>query len=59
VLYVYGPADMFVEQINTSSGTYEAYGNQTGHTGTWTTPLGYDGQYINTDTGLIYMRARI
>jgi RHS repeat-associated protein len=33
-------------------------GNQTGHTGTATTPLGYDGQYTNTDTGLIYLRAR-
>jgi hypothetical protein len=25
--------------------TYDAYGNFTGHTGTATTPLGYDGQY--------------
>ena len=38
--------------------TYDAYGNQTGHTGTATTPLGYDGQYTNSDTGLIYLRAR-
>ncbi len=38
--------------------TYDAYGNQTGHTGTSTTPLGYDGQYTNADTGLIYLRAR-
>jgi len=37
---------------------YDAYGNQTGHTGTATTPLGYDGQYTNSDTGLIYLRAR-
>lgn len=27
--------------------------------GTVTTPLGYDGQYTNSDTGLIYMRARV
>ncbi len=37
--------------------TYDAYGNKTG-TGTSTTPLGYDGQYTNSDTGLIYLRAR-
>jgi RHS repeat-associated protein len=39
--------------------TYDAYGNTTGHTGTATTPLGYDGQYTSSDTGLIYMRARV
>ncbi len=38
--------------------TYDAYGNPTGTTGTVTTPLGYDSQYTNTDTGLIYLRAR-
>jgi RHS repeat-associated protein len=38
--------------------TYDAYGNQTGHTGTATTPLGYDAQYTSSDTGLIYLRAR-
>jgi RHS repeat-associated protein len=41
-----------------ASFTYDAYGNQTGHTGTVTTPLGYDGQYTDSDTGLIYLRAR-
>lgn len=39
--------------------TYDAYGDQTGHTGTAATPLGYDAQYTSTDTGLIYMRARV
>lgn len=39
--------------------TYDAYGNQTGHTGTATTHLGFDGQYTNSDTGLIYLRARV
>jgi RHS repeat-associated protein len=45
----------------TSTGrfTYDSYGNQTGHTGTTTTPLGYDGQYTSSDTGLIYLRARV
>ena len=27
--------------------------------GTTTTPLGYDAQYTSSDTGLIYMRARV
>jgi RHS repeat-associated protein len=43
----------------TGTTTYDAYGNKTGSTGTSTTPLGYDGQYANSDTGLIYMRARV
>lgn len=37
--------------------TYGAYGTPTCE-GTTTTPLGYDGQYTNGDTGLIYLRAR-
>jgi RHS repeat-associated protein len=37
--------------------TYTAYGTPTCE-GTTTTPLGYDGQYTSTDTGLIYLRAR-
>ncbi|HEY5195073.1 MAG TPA: RHS repeat-associated core domain-containing protein [Solirubrobacteraceae bacterium] len=38
--------------------TYTAYGAVEGHTGTATAALGYDGQYTNSDTGLIYLRAR-
>ena len=38
--------------------TYGAYGTPTCE-GTSTTPLGYDGQYTNSDTGLIYLRARV
>jgi len=38
--------------------TYDAYGDKTGSTGASTTPLGYDGQYTDSDTGLIYLRAR-
>jgi RHS repeat-associated protein len=38
--------------------TYSPYGAVESHTGTATTPLGYDGQYTNSDTGLIYLRAR-
>jgi RHS repeat-associated protein len=37
--------------------SYSPYGTPE-HTGTATTPLGYDAQYTNSDTGLIYMRAR-
>ena len=42
----------------TGSTTFDAYGNKTGSTGSSTTPLGYDGQYTSSDTGLVYMRAR-
>jgi RHS repeat-associated protein len=41
-----------------ASFTCDAYGNLTGSTGTAKTPLGYDGQYTSSDTGLIYLRAR-
>ena len=37
--------------------SYAAYGTPTCE-GTMTTPLGYDGQYTNADTGLVYLRAR-
>ncbi len=42
-----------------ATATFDAYGNKTGSTGTATTPLGYDAQYTNADTGLIYLRARV
>ena len=41
-----------------ATSSYDPYGNSTGATGTVTTPFGYDGQYANADTGLIYLRAR-
>jgi RHS repeat-associated protein len=37
--------------------SYSPYGTPE-HTGTATTPLGYDGEYTSSDTGLIYLRAR-
>jgi RHS repeat-associated protein len=37
--------------------SYAAYGTPTCER-TATTPLGYDGQYASSDTGLIYLRAR-
>ena len=38
--------------------SYSAYGTPTCE-GTATTPLGFDGQYTSSDTGLVYMRARV
>ena len=38
--------------------TYGAYGTPTCE-GTTTTPLGYDAQYTSSDTGLVYLRARV
>jgi RHS repeat-associated protein len=38
--------------------SYSAYGVPTCE-GTTTTPLGYDGQFTNSDTGLIYLRNRV
>ncbi|HEU0249463.1 MAG TPA: RHS repeat-associated core domain-containing protein [Solirubrobacteraceae bacterium] len=43
---------------NEGAYTYGPYGATEGHTGTAVTPLGYDGQYRNEDTGFIYLRAR-
>jgi RHS repeat-associated protein len=43
---------------STGSITFDAYGNKVESTGT-VSPLGYDGQYTSTDTGLIYLRARV
>jgi RHS repeat-associated protein len=43
---------------NEGAYTYTPYGAVQEHTGTSTTPLGYDAQYTSSDTGLIYMRAR-
>jgi RHS repeat-associated protein len=37
--------------------SYSAYGTPTCE-GDATTPLGFDGQYTSSDTGLVYMRAR-
>jgi RHS repeat-associated protein len=42
----------------TGTYTYDAYGVSVGSTGTATTPLGYAGQYTDSDTGLQYLRAR-
>jgi len=38
--------------------TYDAFGKQTGRTGTVTTPLGFAGQYTDVESGLQYLQAR-
>lgn len=38
--------------------TYDPYGNLAAHTGTADTPLRWNGQYQDADTGLYYLRAR-
>lgn len=64
VLYLHHDQQGSTRLVTSSTGTkeasftYDAYGNTTGTTGTAKVPLGYDGQYTNSDTGLIYMRAR-
>lgn len=38
--------------------SYDPYGDVTSHTGTVSTPLQYDGQYADAESGYIYLRAR-
>ena len=64
VLYLHHDQQGSTRLLTSSTGTKEAtftygpYGGVTGSTGTATTPLGYDGEYTSSDTGLIYLRAR-
>ena len=64
ILYLHPDQQGSTRMLTSATGTIEAtvtydpYGNPTGSTGTATTPIGYDGQYTNTDAGLIYLRAR-
>ncbi len=65
VLYLHHDQQGSTRLLTSSTGakeatfTYGPYGGVTGFTGTATTPLGYDGQYTSSDTGLIYLRARV
>ncbi len=45
--------------ITEAAYAYTPYGAVEEHTGTATTPFGYDAQYTSSDTGLIYLRARV
>jgi RHS repeat-associated protein len=65
VLYLHHDQQGSTRLLSGSTGTtsatttYDAYGNKLGSTGTATSALGYDGQYTSSDTGLIYLRARV
>ena len=56
----YGSTRLLTNQAGavTASYTYNAYGALTTHTGTADTPLRWNGQYQDTDTGLYYLRTR-
>lgn len=43
---------------NVGTTTYDPYGSKTASSGTVTTPLGYNGQYTDPESGLVYLRAR-
>jgi RHS repeat-associated protein len=43
----------------TATFSYSAYGSLSGHNGTQSTPLGYTGAYTSTQSGLIYLHARV
>jgi RHS repeat-associated protein len=63
VLYLYHDQQGSTRLLTGSTGktegsySYSPYGTPE-HSGTATTPLGFDGQYTSADTGLIYLRAR-
>jgi RHS repeat-associated protein len=65
VLYLHHDQQGSTRMLTGSTGkseatmTYDAFGDTTGTTGTARTPLGYDGQYTSSDTGLVYLRARV
>ena len=56
----YGSTRLLTNQAGAVAATfsYDPYGNLTSHTGTADTPLRWNGQYQDTDTGLYYLRAR-
>ncbi|MEO7122568.1 MAG: RHS repeat-associated core domain-containing protein, partial [Lacisediminihabitans sp.] len=55
-----GTPRMISDNTGTVTGTFtfDPYGNQTDHTGTSTTSIGYSGNWTDPDTGLVYLRAR-
>jgi RHS repeat-associated protein len=63
-LYLHHDQQGSTRLLTSSSGkseaafTYNPYGTLNASTGTASTPLRYDGQYTNTDSGLIYLKSR-
>jgi RHS repeat-associated protein len=49
-----------VNSVGVIAGTYayDTYGQITAHTGSASTPLQYTGQYTDSETGFVYLRAR-
>jgi RHS repeat-associated protein len=64
VAYLHGDQLGSTRLLTNSSGavtatySYDAYGNTTAHTGTASTSLEYQGQYLDPESGLYYLRAR-
>jgi RHS repeat-associated protein len=64
VLYLHHDQQGSTRLITGSTGktegsySYSAYGTPE-HSGTATTPLGYDTQYTSADTGLVYLQSRV
>lgn len=62
--YLLGDQQDSTRLLTDNSGTtvgrysYDAWGNRTSHAGSATTDLQYDGQYTDSESGLIYLRAR-
>jgi RHS repeat-associated protein len=65
VLYVHHDQQGSTRLLTSTAGkseatfTYDPYGNTTGTTGTAVAGLGFDGETTASDTGLIYLRARV
>jgi RHS repeat-associated protein len=55
-----GSTRLLTDSTGAVAGTYsyDAYGNTTAHTGTASTPLEWQGQYLDSESGLYYLRAR-
>jgi RHS repeat-associated protein len=55
-----GSNRMLTDSAGVVRGTfsYDAYGNLIGSSGSYSTPLGWAGQYRDAETGLTYLRAR-
>ncbi len=45
-------------RTTTGTFTYDAWGNETGSTGSATTPFGFAGEYLDSASGFYYLRAR-
>ncbi len=52
------PSGLLNDHPRHNTYTYDAYGNLTASTGTLAKPLQYAGQYVDSESGLYYLRAR-